>query len=177
MSTSLRDQLLQAGLVSRQQVKEAERQQQRQTQQAPQRQHSKGDGRNPPPFQPNFKAERDRALNRAQQDKAKSTALLAETKQLIGQHCLPRPDGEDLYHFVDDGKVRHIPVTADIRGGLIRGEIIIVRFDARYYVVPAAAVARIRERDARAVVIGVKQPSAPANDAYGEFEVPDDLIW
>ena len=46
-----------------------------------------------------------------------------------------------------------------------------------YDLVPAAIAARIRERDPTAIVALISRDSAPADDAYKEFAVPDDLIW
>src|ERR1700687_5523276 len=155
MSMSLRDQLLQAGLVSQKQVKEAERQQERQTRQFPKHKRAMNAGQQPAGQQPArsgnaAKAARDQELNRQQQEKAKKKALLAQIKQLIEQNRVPRVEGDDFYNFVDGNKIRHIAVNAAVRGGLIRGEVNIVRHEGHYYLVPAAIAARIRERDERA---------------------------
>jgi len=177
MSTSLRDQLLQAGLVSQKQVKDAERQQQRHVQQQPK--HKRGIAPAPQPAPPaqGAKSARDQELNRQQHDKAKKKALLAQIKQLIDQNRLPQVESDDFYNFVDGSKIRHIAVNAAVRGGLSRGEIVIARHEGRYYLVPAAIAARIRERDDGAVVARTPLESPATDEAYQGFSVPDDLIW
>lgn len=183
MSMSLRDQLLQAGLVSQKQVKDAERQQQRQTQQQrhtqQQPKHKQGVAAAQEPAPPGHaaKSARDQALNRQQQEKAKKKALLAQIKQLIDQNRLPQAESGEFYNFVDGGKIRHIAVDAAVRGGLSRGEIMIVRHEGRYYLVPAAIAARIRERDGGAVIARTRPENSATDDAYQGFSVPDDLIW
>jgi uncharacterized protein YaiL (DUF2058 family) len=183
MSMSLRDQLLQAGLVSQKQVKDAERQQQRHTQQQRQTQqppkHKQGipAAQKPAPPGQAAKFARDQALNRQQQDKAKKKALLAQIKQLIDQNRLPQAEGDEFYNFVDGSKIRHIAVGAAARGGLGRGEIMIVRHEGRYHLVPAAIAARIRERDDGAVIARTPAESSATEEAYQGFSVPDDLIW
>jgi len=177
MSMSLRDQLLKAGLVSQKQVKDADRRQLRQTQQLSK--HRGGIVSSSEPASPGSAAKnaRDHALNRQQQEKGKRKELRAQIKQLIDQNCLPRPEGEDFYNFVDGMQIRRIAVNAEIRSRLGRAEIALVRHEGRYYLVPAAASVRISERDPTAVVpLDMKESSQP-DEAYPGFEVPDDLIW
>jgi uncharacterized protein YaiL (DUF2058 family) len=187
MSMSLRDQLLQAGLVSQKQVKEAERQEQRQKQQQkhqqrPKHQHPPSVA-SPAAAAPVRKAQsakvaRDQELNRRQQEKAQRKALQAQIKQLIDQNRLPPVEGDEFYNFVDGDKVRRIGINAAVRGTLERGEVVIVRNQAGYAFVPAAIAARIRERDERAVIaLRVAAESPPVDEAYKEFAVPDDLMW
>ena len=183
MSMSLRDQLLQAGLVSQKQVKDAERQEQRQKQQAQHAKHAPKHKRPPVAEQPPArsvdaaKMARDQALNRRQQEKAQKKALAAQIKQLIEQNRLPQSDGDEPYNFLDGNKIRRIAVGAAARGRLARGELTIVRHDGGYDLVPAAIAARIRERDEHAVVPLIVAPETPPDDAYQKFAVPDDLIW
>lgn len=176
MSMSLREQLLQAGLVSQKEVREAERQLQRQARQQP-KQKPAAAGPAPARTEQAAKIARDQALSRKQQEKAKKKALQAQVKQLIEQNCLPPKEGDGLYNFVDGNRVRGIAVDAATRAGLGRGEIVVVSHEARYYLVSAATAARIRERDERAVIAGSQQESAPIDEAYQQFSVPDDLIW
>lgn len=177
MSTSLRDQLLQAGLVSQKELRDAERQHQRQTRQQPKQKQAVVAVPTPVRSEQAAKVARDLALNRKQQEKAKKKALQAQIKQLIDQNRLPPVEGDGLYNFVDGNKVRHIAVDAAARAALSRGEIFISRHEERYDLVPAAVAARIRERDDRAIVTGVAPESSASDDAYQAFSVPDDLIW
>ncbi len=218
MSMSLRDQLLQVGLISQKQAKEAERQADRQAEQK-RHQHPKHKRGGPPPQGakanpashkpvptatagvtaaapatlsaapipvkpiPHASAQaakvaRDQALSRKQQEKAQKKALQAQIKQLIEQNRLPQVESDEPYNFVDDSKIRRITLNAANRGAMTRGELCIVRHEGRYDLVPAAIAGRIRERDATAVVtISAASDTAPVDDAYKGFEVPDDLIW
>lgn len=180
MSDSLREQLLKAGLATRQQAIQADREQHRQR-----HQQKKGDKR--PAAAGSLpaaaaaqaaKAARDRELNQEREARAKARAVAAEIKQLIDQHALPRPDGDDYYNFVAGRKIRRVAVNAELLERLGRGDIAIVRHEGRSALVPAEIAARIRERDERAV-IGFKAEPEPAaeDDPYKDFVVPDDLRW
>jgi uncharacterized protein len=183
-SLSLRDQLLKAGLVNEQQVKEAERQAQRKQYQG-QKQQPRAQRNGPTPQeiaakkQAEAKAARDQELNRKQQEKAQRKALYAQIRELVMQNRILRPDVEETYNFIDGGKVRRIRADAALRERITRGEVMLVRCEGRYELVPPDIAEKIRERDARAVVAQA-QPAAATevvDEAYKDFVVPDDLMW
>jgi uncharacterized protein len=178
MSLSLRDQLIAAGLAPKKAAKEGNR-----PARAP-----KAPRNQPPPLPAatlaaqRAQAEkfvRDQELNRKQQEKAQRKARLAQVRQLIEQHALPRVNGDDHYNFVDDGRIRRIAVTPALRAQLLGGTVLIVRCSGLYDLVPAEAAGRIRERDPGAVLAPpVGAGAAPAaDDPYKDFVVPDDLTW
>ncbi len=175
MNSSLRDQLIAAGLVNERQAKQAKQEQARQFK-----------ARRPPDNAAQLaaqrvqaaKATRDQELARRQQEKAERKARRAQVNQMVEQVALPKIEGDDYFSFVDGTTIRRVPVNAQIREQLSRGEVAIVRFRGNYAMVPAEAVARIRERDEHAVItLDKTEESADPNDPYKEFVVPDDLTW
>jgi uncharacterized protein len=177
MSDSLRDQLLKAGLVTKKQAAQSERQQFRG---GKGRKSSPGTGPAPPDDAARAaKAARDRDLNREQQAKIDARARRAQLRQIIDQHRVPSPESDEYFSFVDGGKVRRIAVDAGLRARLVAGTLHIVRCDGHYSMVPADAAALVRERDAAALVALPSSPPqvAAENDPYGRFAVPDDLTW
>jgi len=182
MSMSLRDQLLQAGLVSEKQAREAERQLQRQQQgrqQQPKPQRSQPSAQELAAKQAALaKTARDQELERRKQEKAERKARHAQIRQLVELHRLPRGEGEEHYSFADHNKIRRIVADSAMRERIMRGEVVIARCDGRYELVPAETGARIRERDERAVIAHAAATSAADVDpAYAGFEVPDELMW
>jgi uncharacterized protein YaiL (DUF2058 family) len=180
VSSTLREQLLKAGLVTEKQVKASEQKQQPR----PPSRHKP-----PPPPSPQqiaaekqraAKAARDAALNKQRQQAAEAKAKAIEIKQLIEQHKLPKKlDSEDRFNFIAGKKLRFILVDPAMREGLNKGSLFIIRYDGKSEVVPAEIAQRIRERDERAVVNLKEEAAAPAdeNDPYKDFVVPDDLKW
>ncbi len=176
MSMSLRDQLLQAGLVNERQAQATERQlrqQQRERQQLPkEKRATPSDAALASQRSQLAKTARDQELNRQQKEQADKRARLAQIEQLIQQNCLPRPQTDERYNFVDGKTIRSIPADRIVRERLSRGEIAIVRRNGAYELVPAEIAARVRERDERAVI-----SCAVAHDATPPDDVPDDLLW
>ena len=182
---SLREQLLQAGLVSEKQVKQAEQSQKRQTftdrkqvgkkdRNFREEQRSGraaeaggGQGREGRRTQPQARGKGggqgalggDPPARRAEQDReARERRLLqlrASTARWAASRWMP-----------------------SLRERIVRGEIAIVRCDGHYELVPAETGERVREREPRAVVnTSDKVESTPVDDAYKDFVVPDDLVW
>lgn len=178
MSSTLREQLLKAGLVTEKQARASQQQQQKQR--PPSRHNPPA---NAPPTQANqaqsAKVARDQQLNKQRQQAAAAKARAVEINQLIEQHRLPKMlESEDRFNFVDGKKLRFILVDAATRQGLNEGRLVIVRYSGRSEVVPAAIGERIREREERAVIkLNAPSTSGEVDEAYKDFVVPDDLKW
>lgn len=181
---SLREQLLQAGLVSEKQVRQAEQQKQRR--QFDDRRHvGKKDREQREAARlaeqqrvAAAKAAKDAELNRKREEKAAAKARWAEIRQLVGQHRIAKPESDEYYNFMMNGKVGRIAVDAPLRARILCGELGIVRCDGRYELLPADVTERIRKREPRAVVPPPSaSPATPIDDAYKEYVVPDDLMW
>jgi len=180
MSDSLRDQLLKAGLVTENKVKsanQADEQRRRQLKSA-----GKLRASDVPASASQLtnaqKVARDLELNRRQQEQAQRRALRAQVEQLVEQARLPRLESDTYYSFVDGGKVCRLAVDAQRRKDICEGKLAIVRYKGLYEVVPAEAAQRIRERDENAVIAcDEDRKTAPEDDPYKDFVVPDDLTW
>lgn len=183
MSNALRDQLLKAGLVNEKQAKQAAREKQKETK----RQH--GQNTPDPAEQEKLRAqkaqaekvERDRQLNQQRQAEAERKALVAQARQLIETHRLPKGESETPYNFVDGGKVKRIYVSEQNRERISKGLLAIARLDKDYEVVPTEIAEKIRARCLDCVVLQNSAQAATdepdAGDPYAQYQVPDDLIW
>jgi uncharacterized protein YaiL (DUF2058 family) len=182
MSSSLRDQLLAAGLGNKKQAKQVEQQQRREAWRDPKGSAAADQKRAAAHAQAQAaKAARDQELNRKRQEEADRRARWAQIKQLIAEHAIARPESEECFNFVDGQKIRRISADAALRGRIIGGAVGIVRCEGRYHLGPAETAARIGEREPRAVVPlnqqMEKSSEVSEDDPYKDFVVPDDLKW
>lgn len=180
MSMSLRDQLMQAGLISEKQARQANKQKHEQR-----RQQARGQ---PPPVDEQklaaqralqAKVDRDAELNRQLREKVEAKMRRAEIRQLIGLHRLAKPAGDEYeyYNFIDGRKIKRLPITPEQRKRLVSGDLEIARFEGRYDLVPKAIAQRLREKDPRAVIARGESGAVDENDPYKDYVVPDDLMW
>lgn len=179
MGLSLRDQLLNAGLVNEKQAKQASKQKQKQERLERKGQVDKDDSLREAALKAHAeKVERDRELNRQQQEKAEQKARVAQIKQLIESSRLPKLSGDDFYNFVDGKKVKRIAVNSMLRDKLSRGSLAIVRHAGGYEMIPRDAALKIQERDKqRIVLLNTPTEAAEDDDPYAAYKVPDDLMW
>ena len=181
MSMSLREQLLQAGLGTKKQARQADHEQRKEQrdQQRSRNTAAQSEQQKRAAQAQAAKAARDQELNRQRQEQAERKARWAQIKQIIEEHRLPKLETDDYFNFVDRQKVRRLCVDAERREKIIRGELVIVRCEGKYDVVIAEVAARIKEREERAVVSldAGKQQAASEDDQYKDYVVPDDLMW
>ena len=189
MAGSLKDQLLKAGLVSADRARKLERQ-------ARAEQNAARKGKTKPP-DPSVaaaareraeklkreKAERDRALAQAGNDKAAAKALRAEIKQIIvqnDQRVKGLRDDDVPYNFVHGKRIKRIYVPAAQRDQISNGNLLIVNNDGLYHLLSREAAEKVRVRDPKRIIVDNKEatPEPGSDDEYyAKFKVPDDLDW
>lgn len=176
MAISLQEQLLKAGVASKEQAKKAKQAKKKQKKgQAPEDAQSQQAALEAARRE---KAAKDRELNRQRQAEQAQKAATAEVRQLIAQHSVPRPkDGETRYNFVHEKKVKQLWINDALLGQLARGQLLIAFFDGDYHLIPAETAERIRQR-LPDVVLPRPEPEQPAeDDPYADYKIPDDLMW
>ena len=179
VGNSLQEQLLKAGLVSEHRLKETRTDKRKNAKQSGGRPSAADEqARRAAEEARAEKARKDRELNRQQQEEAQRRARENEIRQLIHAHRVVREGGDLAYNFTDGTTLKRLYVTKDQHARLVDGRLALVRQDAFYELVPAEIAHRLRERDARLVLVH-NQPAAPpaADDPYADYQVPDDLMW
>ncbi len=184
MSSSLRDQLLAAGLATKKQAKQADHSR-RQEKKARQQSNKSTSARVLTPADlareaAERKAEKDRKLNEKREAQRIKKEVQAQVRQLVESNRVDRKDGELTYRFKLGNRIEKIYVTEKIQKGLASGELGIVRLANLFEVVPAEAAIKIAQRDASALIQLLDTQSgqtADPEDPYADFQVPDDLIW
>jgi len=180
MKLSLQEQLLKSGLVSAAKAKSVKSDKRKQTQQ----QRKNGveildEAKELAQKAQAEKIERDRELNQLRQQQEEQKQLTAQVKQIIELNRLPR-DAEGLaYNFTDNNKVKRLYVSEVMRDQIAQGRLAVVKLGADYEVVGAEVAKKIQSRDAASVIVLNEQNKANdvVDDAYAQYQVPDDLIW
>ncbi len=179
MNNPFQEQLLKAGLVSKQQVQQVnkEKQKKKKTQKSKQPQPSEAALRAEKAAAE--KAQKDRELNQKKQDQARAKAVSAEINQLILDNMIKRDEScEVIYNFEHNKKVKRIYINQEMKQQLINGRLGLARIEGRYELVPQDVVEKIKQRNEKRVVIfETPENTVDENDPYADFQVPDDLVW
>jgi uncharacterized protein YaiL (DUF2058 family) len=174
VGNSLQDQLLKAGLIDEQKLKQARTGKRKAQKKGVVDDQARARARQAEAE----KAARDRELNRRQQEEARRRSEANGLRQLIHTHRLLRRDGEIPYSFQDGQALKRIYVTAEQQRGLAQGRLAIVRQDNGFEIIPAEIAVRVRARDASLVLVHNTPGQEAAEDAdYAGYKVPDDLMW
>lgn len=179
MANSFGDQFLKAGLVSKSDLKKAQKSKNKQQKQLQKQKVEVVDEAAVAARQAAAeKAARDRELNRLQKEEAERRAIHAQVRQLVELNRIPRGDGDVGYHFQDGTAIKKIFVSKEVHDKLGRGLLAIVRFDDGYEVIPSVVAEKIRLREESCIVSNATtQLENGEDDPYADYKVPDDLMW
>ena len=179
MSNPFQEQLLKAGLVSKQQVQQVNKEKQKKKKQQKSKKPVIDEAALRAQKTAQAKAQRDRELNEKKQQQARARAVSAEINQLILDHMIKRDDSCELvYNFEHDRKVKRIYINQQMKQQLIDGTLALARIDGRYELVPLSVAEKIKQRNEKRVITFEPEDKRPdEDDPYADYQVPDDLIW
>lgn len=179
--SSLADQLLKAGLTTKQKAKQAN---------TAKRQKKKQERKGNVAVDDSLKQQ----VAQSQQEKKEKDAQLAAkakadleakenkaaVKQMILQHHIKDIDGESLFNFTFENKVKDLRVTEQLRKSLVSGTVGVCVLEKDFYLLPAELINKITTRDESAKVCLNDIEDAlevDEDDPYADYVIPDDLMW
>lgn len=180
MSNPFADQLLKAGVVTKQQVQKAQTDKKKQNKQNRQKKEKTVDpAKIKAQKAAEEKARRDKELNKRKQEQARQKAISIEINQLVEKNTIERDDScEIVYNFQHQNKVKRIYVNEEQKNQIADGKLGIARIEGRYELVPLSIAEKIKQRnEKRVVIIEADDNTVDENDPYADYQIPDDLTW
>lgn len=176
---SLQEQLLKAGLVDKNKVKQANQDKSKQKKVERRTGTQSVDEARVAALEAQRKhAERARELNAQRDAAATQKAIAAQITQMVQQNRQSKGAGDIAYNFTHDSKIERIYVSAAVQAHLMAGRLVIVRQGGATELVPRVIADKIAERDASIVVrVNKTSTEVDADDPYAAFQIPDDLMW
>lgn len=176
---SLQEQLLKAGLVDKNKVKQAN--QDKSKQKKVERRTgtvSVDEARLAAQEAQRKQAERARELNAQRDAAAREKAVMAQIVEMVQKNRQSKGAGDIAYNFTHGTRIERIHVSAAVQAHLIAGRLAIVCLGGTAELVPRVVADKIAERDA-SLVVRVNKPSTEmdADDPYAAFQIPDDFTW
>lgn len=190
MAGSLQDQLLKAGIATKQSARNAQAEKRRRNKQKKKKGTALVSELDKQVEQARLdKQAKDKALNDEINQKAERKADIARVKQMIKQHGLTDINGEIDFNFTFNNKVKKMVVDEKARDALVSGRLGICVLandkndDEDYYLLADETVRRIANIDESVVAYlydraaGEAEPEMEEDDPYAEYQIPDDLMW
>jgi uncharacterized protein YaiL (DUF2058 family) len=177
--SSLQDQLLKAGLIDSKKAKTIAKEQRKQTKVQHKSKEKILDPIKAAAEEARLeKLQKDQALNAQRNEEAHKKAIVAQIKQLIEQHKLPRT-GDIAYNFTDGKTIKKILINTALQKALLNGQLAIAKLGERFELVPYPIANKIIERDGSFIIsqaqLDISDPSG--DDPYADYQIPDDLMW
>lgn len=124
------------------------------------------------------KAEKARQLNKEKNAKAEEVAIIAQIKQLIEVNAQNLGKPQVTFNFSDANKIKKIEVSNEIHRHLSNGQLSIARFNGQYSLVPKIVADKIQQRsDDYVLNLNIEVEEVTENDPYADYQIPDDLMW
>lgn len=185
MSSSLQDQLLQAGIAKPKQAKKARRDKAQRNKAARKQGQTGTTAEQQLSREVQAAAAAKRAADRQRALKANAEREQRERKrqviQIIDDNRIKieaPPTDEPPYSYTLKGKIRRLHVSKGQRQQLAAGRLAIVHYDGKTSLINAATAERLEKLTPKAVFRNTGSDDTPAaDDPYAGFEVPDDLMW
>jgi uncharacterized protein YaiL (DUF2058 family) len=176
---SLQEQLLKAGLVDKNKVKQANQDKSKQKKIERRTGTESVDEARLAALETQRKnAERARELNAQRDAAANQKAIVAQITQMVQKNRQSKGAGDIAYNFTHDNTIERIYVSAAVQAHLMAGRLVIVRQGAVTELVPRVIADKIAERDPSLVVrVNKTTTEIDADDPYAAYQIPDDLMW
>ncbi|MDG1733357.1 MAG: DUF2058 domain-containing protein [Thalassotalea sp.] len=179
---SLQDQLLKAGLTTKQKAKQANSDKRKKNKQkrsgveieASLQEKVRADLAK----QQAEKAAKDKALNDEKKQQLAAKELQQRILQILNHHSISAK-GEVEFNFTQDGKIKKMLVDAKIQKALVNGLLAICGFEQKSYLVTAETAEKIATLDAAIVLVSNEkvEDDIDEDDPYADYQIPDDLMW
>ncbi|KGJ99149.1 DUF2058 domain-containing protein [Thalassotalea sp. ND16A] len=182
--SSLQDQLLKAGLTTKQKAKQANSDKRKKNKQkrsgvtveASLQEQVKQDLAKTQAK----KAATDKALNEQKQQQLAEKELQQRILQILQHHSIKNINGDVEYNYTDNSKIKKLFVDGVTQKALVNGRLAICALADTTYLVTSETAEKIATLDASVILVSnekVASEEIEEDDPYADYQIPDDLMW
>ena len=181
---SLQDQLLKAGLTTKQKTRQANSDQRKKNKQK--RSGVQHDAslqetvQQDLAQQKNDKLAKDNALNEEKKKQLIAKEQQLRIKQILVHHQLKNIKGDNEYNYTFDNKIKKLALDLQTHKALINGRLSVCGFEEETYVVTSETAEKLAELDTQIILVQnekVVEENTDENDPYADYQIPDDMMW
>lgn len=180
MANALQEQLLKAGLASKQKVRDVKTQKRRDKK-------ARVDGGSSAlkleiAEQKRLQAEKDKALNEQRFAEATARGQVRGLVSEFTQFAIKIPSHAEIkFNYTLDNKIYSVYIDEKIQSELLKGQLGIVRYEDKSYLVPHKLAERVNLLVPQWCGYLWQQDAGKAveveDDPYADYAIPDDLMW
>ncbi len=181
---SLQDQLLKAGLTTKQKTRQANADKRKKNKQ------KRSGVQHGATMQEQVKQDltkakvekqaKDNALNEHKKQQLADKEQLLRIKQILTHHQIKKVDGDNEYNYTFDNKIKKLSLDTITHKALVSGRLSLCGLDETTYIVTRETADKLAELDASVVIVQndkVEDELIDEDDPYADYQIPDDLMW
>lgn len=125
------------------------------------------------------KQAKDAALNAQRQQALAEKEQHQRLLQILSHHQVSHIEGDVEYNYTFGSKIKKIAVNEQTQKALINGRLSLCGLDDVTYVVTAETAEKIATIDERVILLKNEKVESEVDedDPYADYQIPDDLMW
>lgn len=123
---------------------------------------------------------KDSALNNQKKQLMADKEQQLRIKQILKHHQLKNVNGETEYNYTFDSKIKKLAVDSVTHKALVNGRLALCGWQNITYIVTAETAAKLAELDAKVVLVQnekIESDQVDEDDPYADYQIPDDMMW
>ncbi len=181
---SLQDQLLKAGLTTKQKSRQANTDNRKKNKQK--RSGVKHDASLQEQVKQDLakdkadKIAKDSALNDLKNQELATKEKTLRIKQILEHHQITGVNGESEFNYTFNSKIKKLFLDAITHKALVNGRLALCSLSDVTYIVTSETAAKVAKLDNLIILVQndqVETAEADEDDPYADYQIPDDLMW
>ncbi|WNC69498.1 DUF2058 domain-containing protein [Thalassotalea nanhaiensis] len=126
------------------------------------------------------KAAKDNELNAQKKQQLAEKELQQRILQILEHHNIKGINGEVEYNYTDNGKVKKLYINDTTQKALVNGRLAICALSGVTYLVTNETAEKIATLDENVILLSnekVDVDDIDEDDPYADYQIPDDLMW
>ena len=123
---------------------------------------------------------KDNALNDEKKQQLASKEQQLRIKQILTHHQLKGVNGESEYNYTFGTTIKKLLVDEITHKALVNGRLALCGVDDITYLVTSETAEKVAELDSTIILVQndkLASDTVDEDDPYAEFQIPDDLMW
>ncbi|MFT5852258.1 MAG: hypothetical protein ACI87J_002234 [Colwellia sp.] len=126
------------------------------------------------------KQTKDNALNELKQLQLADKEQLLRIKQILTHHQIKNVGGDNNYNYTFETTIKKLPLDAVTHRALVNGRLALCGLDDVTYLVTRETAEKLSELDKNIVLVQndkALDEQVDEDDPYADYQIPDDLMW
>jgi len=126
------------------------------------------------------KQAKDNALNEQRKQQLAEKEQILRIKQILVHHQIKNVTGDNEYNYTFDNKIKKLPLDSVTHRALVNGRLSLCGLDETTYIVTRETAEKLAELDANVVLVQndkIVDDHVEEDDPYADYQIPDDLMW